>query len=164
MTRKGMQSVNEDGDRLYKIAYDTDTAFTFRFKGHKYGWAVATYHMCNGTGCLEDFYFLADFERRRLYAFVTMAVPLYHNYFGDVNHDGQLDVLIPDYFYYEGSQLPRSDTIEYLALTPYTWDKAGSMQAIREGGRDCQYVLRFKASEYEAHDLLVLGSYGSFWR
>ncbi len=163
MTPARMQVVNEDGDRLYGIHYDTDTAFTFRFNGRKYGWARCWFHMCNGTGCLESFYFLADFQRGRLYALALSAVPGPTDYFGDVNRDGALDLLIPDFMYHVGGQLPRSDTTEYLTLTPYTFGKSGRMEAIREDGRDCQQVISVRMRDFDAYDFRSICSYGSFW-
>lgn len=164
LSAAGMQVVNEAGDRLHQIRYDTDTAFTFRFRGRSYGWASTYYFNCNGTGCLERYYLLADFGRNRLHAFVTMAVPSYQDYFGDLNHDGQLDVLIPDYLAYPGSRLPYSDTTEFLTLTAYTLDPSGTVVPIRESGRDCHYMISVRIEDLDARELRILGSHGTFWQ
>jgi hypothetical protein len=153
-----MEVVNEDGDRLMHIRYDVDTAYRFRFRDRDYGWAIAHYYGCNGTGCMERYYLLADFSRGRLHVFRTMAVPDYHDYFGDLNGDDQLDVLIPDYFFTEHSGLPYSDTTELISFTPYTLNTKGRFETIRNDKKDCLVIGQFDGGNFAPARFRLIGS------
>jgi len=153
-----MRVVNEKGDRPFNISYSADTAFVFTFRNKKYGWAEAGYRDCNGSGCLERFYFLGDFEQAQLHLFVTMAVPQGPRYFGDFNGDDQLDFLIPEYLDNDQSKLPYSDTTEYLTLTAYTLDKQGGIKSIRRSGKECTLTGRFDGGNFAPQNFRIIGT------
>lgn len=137
----------------YDAVYSEDTTWLFRFRGRRYAWMKASYRMCNGSGCLQAFYFLADFSRRTIHAFETFAAPQYDVLLGDMNGDGRLDFLIPGHTNWQ------TDSTQDLSLYAYTLDDRGRVRPLRNRrGRRGEVRARFDGGLYAPRRFQVLDS------
>jgi hypothetical protein len=105
---------------------------------------------------LEEYYLLGDFRNKRLHVFVTMAVPDYSNYFGDLDGDDQLDVLLPSYAQTASSQLPYSDAKEVLLLTPYSLNKKGHFVKRMGNKSNCAITGQFDHGNFDPTNFHII--------
>ena len=154
-----MEIVNED-DRLYDVRYRVDTAMDFSFRGKKYCYIEAHYYDCNGTGCMESYHLVCDYQFHRLHVFETFGVPyLATPYIGDFNNDGQLDFMAPECYCMSPS--PYCDTTETIALIPYTLNRSGHfVQMKNDYKRDRFLVGQFDSGVFAPNHFRVIGD---FW-
>jgi hypothetical protein len=151
------QIVNEKGNRLKEVTIDVDTAMLFTYHGKKYGYLRASYHNCNGTGCMESYHYIADFKTRKLYVFDMDAVPYIGTpYFGDVNKDGQLDFVVPHYVSVAG-YLPYSDTTEEIELIPYTLNKSGRFETLKGYDKTDNFLIgKFDGGNFAPRNFTII--------
>ncbi len=154
-----MEVVNDD-NRLNDIYYEVDTAIEFSLRDKKYAYVSASYRDCNGTGCMEEFYFIADYQLHRLHVFEMNAVPgIPTQYFGDFNHDGQLDFLVPECECM--SMSPYCDTTETVALIPYTLNKNGHFVQMKNDYKKDKFMIgQFDSGVFAPCHFRIIGD---FW-
>ncbi|HXS37916.1 MAG TPA: hypothetical protein VN721_14525, partial [Flavipsychrobacter sp.] len=137
-----------------------DTAILFTFHGRRYSYIDASMYNCNGSGCLETYHFIADFTTKKLYQFVMFAEPsLATPYFGDVNNDGQLDFVVPEYVSVGVSGLPYSDTTEEMELKPYTLNKSRRFVPITDENKQEYFLIgQFDGGNFTPRDFRIIAA------
>ena len=120
---------------------------TILFHGRKYTLLKAGPDQCNGTGCMTEYYFIYDYLHDKLSVYESDGSKCY---FGDINHDGNLDFLVEDItFPKEGSpyyclEPHLKDT---FTLSAYSIDSKGELNKMKDKGKDCflEYVINSTA-------------------
>jgi len=147
-----------DSLRYQQLRFETDTAALFTYKGKPYGWAKAFMYGCNGKGCEEEFHFIADFEKGRLHAFNLRSMPRHQWYFGDLDGDEDLDVLLPRRMSNRRTGIRSSEDTVTLAV--YAFQTKGKyLIPLTDGdGEHCFWILQFDNSYYAPRNCRILGS------
>lgn len=157
---KNVIAVNDDEEYLRGRVYEFDTAIEFSIAGKKYAY-LSGRNNCNGAGCLEEFHFICDYQRKRLHVFKMYAVPnIRTQYFGDFDADGNLDFMTVEcecmkpYAY--------CDTTETVLFTPYTLDGRGYFVATsNDRKRNNVLIGQFDSGYYAPNNFRLIGNY---WR
>lgn len=126
-----------DTERLLEIPYDLNQGKIYDFKGRRYAFIWANYHMCNGTGCMECFYFVYDYSRKKLHCFSVFGAPEYAA-FGDIDHDERPDVLVASC-----SGHVYDDSTKLITFEPYRMNEKGRYEKMKCEKDDCYIVGRF---------------------
>lgn len=123
-------------DRLKEGIYDIDSAMKFSIKGKEFYLARGYYHNCNGSGCEYWIYFLLDKQRERLHIFEMFRQPVFQ-FLGDINNDGELDIVIQDFLITPGY----NEKNKVLSLYPYTLNERGHFVRMKNiNGDECFLV------------------------
>jgi hypothetical protein len=120
-------------DNLKEGVFNIDTAMQFSINGKEFYLASGGYYNCNGSGCGTSVYFLVDKKRGRLHLF-QMFRQSATKFLGDINNDGQLDLVIQDYIHTPG----HDEKPAALALYPYTLNSKGYFERMKNiDGAEC---------------------------
>lgn len=147
-----------DSMRYQQLRFETDTAALFTYKGKTYGWAKAFMYGCNGKGCEEEFHFIADLEKGRLHAFNLRSMPQHQWYFGDLDGDEDLDVLLPRRMGNDRTGIRSSD--DTLTVAVYAFQTKGKylIPLTDSDEEHCFWILQFDNGYDAPRNCRILGS------
>lgn len=161
-TRFPMKQIDVIGEadslRYQQLRFETDTAALFAYKGKSYGWAKAYMYGCNGTGCEEEFHFIADMQNGRLHAFSLRSVPSYRWYFGDLDGDDEPDVILPRRISNRRMGSDASGDTVMLVLYAYQLKGKNLIPLTDHDKEPCFWILRFDNGYYAPRNCSVIAT------